>query len=79
LNLPTGFQIKAARSLIGWKQRDLAKAANLDVATIIRMEKCGHGYVKARGLNLQATLEALRGKGVEIEGDTLRQTKRPRR
>ena len=33
------------------------------------MEQCGHGYVKARGMNLQATLEALRGKGVEIEED----------
>lgn len=79
MNLPTGFQIKAARSLIGWKQRDLAKAANLDVATVIRMEKCGHGYVTARGLNLQATLEALRGKGVEILEDGVRLTKKQTR
>jgi DNA-binding XRE family transcriptional regulator len=69
VNLPTGFQIKAARSLVGWKQRDLAKAAGVDVATVIRMEKCGPGPIKTRGLNIQATLDALRGKGVEITED----------
>jgi hypothetical protein len=44
------------------------------------MEKCGHGYVKARGLNLQATLDALRSKGVEIAEDGVRLiSKKPRR
>ena len=32
-------QIKAARSLLGWKQRDLAKAAGIGLATIQRIEK----------------------------------------
>jgi transcriptional regulator with XRE-family HTH domain len=32
-------QIKAARSLLGWKQTDLAKASGVGIATIQRIEK----------------------------------------
>jgi len=31
-------QIRAARALLGWKQDDLAKAANIGIATIRRIE-----------------------------------------
>ena len=32
-------QIRAARALLGWRQDDLAKAANVAPATIYRLEK----------------------------------------
>jgi len=32
-------QIRAARALLGWRQEDLADAANIGVATIRRIEK----------------------------------------
>jgi predicted transcriptional regulator len=41
-------QIKAARSLLGWRQGDLAKASKVAPATIYRLEKASGpvmGYV----------------------------------
>jgi predicted transcriptional regulator len=32
-------QIKAARSLLGWRQQDLSRAADVGLATIQRIEK----------------------------------------
>jgi transcriptional regulator with XRE-family HTH domain len=41
-------QIRAARALLGWRQQDLAKASDVGVATIQRIEKSDlpmRGYV----------------------------------
>jgi hypothetical protein len=35
--LPSGYQLRAARSLIGWSQTDLAKASHVDHTTIGRL------------------------------------------
>jgi hypothetical protein len=79
-NLPNGYQIKAGRCLIGMNQRELARAADLDVVTVLRMEQAGFGYVKARGANLQKVIEALRAHGVEITEDGVRLiSKKPHR
>ena len=42
-------QIRAARALLGWRQDDLAKAANVAPATIYRLEK---GEGPTNGLRL---------------------------
>jgi predicted transcriptional regulator len=67
--MPTGNQLRAARSLVGMQQKDLAKASHLDVTTILRMEKCGNSPVRSQGHNIQAVLDALERKGVKIEDD----------
>jgi ribosome-binding protein aMBF1 (putative translation factor) len=70
--LPSGHQIAAARALIGWHQKQLAKAAKLDVTTILRMEKSGHAPVGALGHNIQKVLDTLAAEGVEITEDGVR-------
>jgi len=62
--LPNGYQLRAARSLIGWSQTDLAKAAGIDVTTLLRMEKAGFDPVRSR--NLQDVITALLKAGVEL-------------
>lgn len=37
-NLIVSKQIRAARALLGWSQQDLAKTANLGIATVRRFE-----------------------------------------
>lgn len=64
--LPTGFQLRAARSLIGWQQKDLARHANLHVGTLNRMEKSGKNRVTGSIANLEAALAALEKHGVRI-------------
>jgi transcriptional regulator with XRE-family HTH domain len=48
-------QLKAARSLIGWSQEELASAANVSVPTIKRLEAV-EGFLGGR----QATAEKIR-------------------
>ena len=61
-------QIKAARSLLGWKQKDLAKAAGVGIATIQRIEKidgpAGGNYSTV--FKIQAALEKA---GIEFTDD----------
>jgi transcriptional regulator with XRE-family HTH domain len=61
-------QIKAARSLLGWKQSDLAKAAGVGIATIQRIEKndgpASGNYSTV--LKIQAALEKA---GIEFTND----------
>jgi DNA-binding XRE family transcriptional regulator len=45
---PTGFQIRAARTLIGLNQDELAKAAGITVQAPIKMEKSGKAKVASR-------------------------------
>jgi ribosome-binding protein aMBF1 (putative translation factor) len=72
MGLPTGHQIAAARSLIGWRQKKLAEEAKLDVTTVLRMEKAGDAPVGAMGHNIQKVLDVLAAKGVQITEDGVR-------
>jgi ribosome-binding protein aMBF1 (putative translation factor) len=78
--MPTGYQLRAARSLIGWQQKDLAKAAGLHPGVMNRMEKAGKRRVGGIVKNLEAVLDALEKHGVEITEDGVRLiNKKPRR
>ena len=70
--IPTGNQVKAARILIGMEQRQLAKQAGLNPATLSRMESSGSKTVRGHGSTIQAVIEALARNGVEIEEDAIR-------
>lgn len=70
--MPTGWQISAARSLIGWRQWELAKAAGLHPGVMNCLEKAGKGRVKGMIRNLEAVLDALEKHGVEITEDGVR-------
>lgn len=59
-----GSQIRAARSLIGWKQQELADKAGLSFATIQRMETQGTG--KSSVENVNAVQRALEAAGVQF-------------
>jgi transcriptional regulator with XRE-family HTH domain len=79
MRLPSGHQIAAARALIGWHQKQLAKAAKLDVTTVLRMEKSGDGPVRALGPNIQKVLDALSSRGVEITENGVQLVSKPKR
>ena len=52
-------QLRAARALLGWRQEDLAQAANVGLATLARIEQ-GAGVVQGNFstiMKLQSTLE----------------------
>ena len=52
-------QIKAARVLLGWEQRDLANSSGLSLPTIQRMEKLGiERSTVANAQKLEAAFEA---------------------
>jgi len=55
----TGNQIRAARILAGIDQRELAKAADLPVQTISRMEASGATPIVSRPSTITAVLAAL--------------------
>jgi ribosome-binding protein aMBF1 (putative translation factor) len=73
--VPTGFQIKAARALIGWQQQELAKAAGLHPGVMNRMERAGASRVKGQIKSLEAVLDALEKAGVEITPDGVRKVR----
>ena len=77
--MPTGNQIAAARSLIGWKQKDLARAARLHVGVMNRIEKAGKSRVRGIIKNVEAVLDALEKAGVEITADGVRFTPKARK
>lgn len=63
-------QIKAARSLLDWSQRDLAKATGISVATIRRLET---GYISPRNATTSLIKQALESAGIEfLDSDGLR-------
>jgi transcriptional regulator with XRE-family HTH domain len=70
--MPTGYQLRAARSLIGWEQKQLAEAAGLHPGVMNRMEKAGKERVGGTLKNLNAVIDALEKAGVEITGDGVR-------
>ena len=61
-------QIKAARSLLGWRQEDLSRAAGVGLATIQRIEKSDGPVSGNYGtvLRIQAALEKA---GIQFTND----------
>lgn len=64
----TAAQIRAARSLLGLDQRQLAEASGLSLPTIQRME-ASEGLVRGNVDSLVKVVEALERSGVELIGD----------
>ena len=58
-------QIKAARALLGWSQEDLAKAANVSIPTIKRLEAVD-GPLRGRDETVDKIVFAILSAGVEI-------------
>jgi predicted transcriptional regulator len=69
---PTGFQIRAARTLIGLNQDELAKAAGLTVQqALIKMEKSGKAKVASRKRTIERVLTCLAQHGVALTLDRI--------
>jgi hypothetical protein len=65
----TSEQIRAARALLRWEQKDLAKASGLALITINAMER-RPGRLMMRTSSLYALVEAFDKAGIEfLEGD----------
>lgn len=60
----TGFQIRAARSLVGMEQVTLAESAGVSANTIRNMEAFGSDRVKVRTDTLDSVVDALKAAGV---------------
>jgi len=61
----TPGQMKAARALLGWDQRQLAKSADVSLPTVQRMES-SEGNVRANVDTLVKVVEALNNAGVTL-------------
>ena len=57
-------QIRAARSLLGWSQGDLVRAASLSLTTIRRMEDAAIGPGRSSAENVEAVQRTLEAAGV---------------
>jgi transcriptional regulator with XRE-family HTH domain len=65
----TSRQMKAARSLLGWKQPKLAVKSGVSLPTISRMELSA-GLVSGHSRNVYAVLSAFERAGIEfLNGD----------
>ena len=58
-------QVKAARALLGWSQKDLAGASGVSEATIKRLE-AGQGDLGGRQATVDAIRAALESGGIEF-------------
>jgi transcriptional regulator with XRE-family HTH domain len=56
-------QIRAARALLGWRRKDLAKAAKVGLATIARIEQ-GEGMVQGNFSTIMKIQQALEREGI---------------
>lgn len=65
----TGNQIRAARSLAGMNQEELATSANVGINTIRNFEGWGDQIVRGRIDTLDALRAAFRAKGLELLED----------
>jgi len=61
-------QMKAARALLNWDQRQLAEAAGVSLPTVQRMES-SDGNVRGNVDTLVKVVEALRLAGIELIGE----------
>jgi transcriptional regulator with XRE-family HTH domain len=64
--LVTGYQLAAARALIGLKRPALAALANVSKDAIARMEASKEGPIGGGVANLQAVQAALEARGVDF-------------
>ncbi|MBI4366714.1 MAG: helix-turn-helix transcriptional regulator [Deltaproteobacteria bacterium] len=64
----TGTQMRAARALLGFDQRQLAHHAGLSLPTIQRMESCD-GVVRGNVDSLMKLVDALTANGIELIGE----------
>jgi transcriptional regulator with XRE-family HTH domain len=67
--LTTGNQLKAARSLAGLNQTDLAKLANVTRSTISAMEGKGAQTLGSGIDTIKRVMDALDAAGVEVLND----------
>ncbi len=69
----TGNQIKAARSLVGMGQQQLADAAKIGINTVRNMEATAANRIRVRSDTLDAIVDALKDWGVVLidEGQTV--------
>ena len=61
----TAAQLRAARSLLGMDQRDLAKASGLSLPTIQRME-ASEEVIRGQVESLMKLIAALEAAGIEL-------------
>jgi transcriptional regulator with XRE-family HTH domain len=64
--LTTGYQLKAARALLGLEQTQVASFANVSVNTIRNMEASAAFEIAGRSANVQAVQRALEAAGAEF-------------
>ena len=64
----TGTQMRAARALLGFDQRELAQASGLSLPTIQRMES-STGVVRGNVDSLMKLVDALAANGIELIGE----------
>jgi ribosome-binding protein aMBF1 (putative translation factor) len=63
IGMITPRQSKAARSLLGWTQKDLAEEAKINLAVVTRFER---NEVDTRGKALIAIEKAIRRGGIDL-------------
>jgi transcriptional regulator with XRE-family HTH domain len=61
-------QIRAARALLGWRQEDLAKASEVGLATIARIEQ-GKGVVQGNFSTIVKIQQTLEREGISFIAD----------
>jgi transcriptional regulator with XRE-family HTH domain len=61
-------QIKAARSLIGWEQHELARSSGVAISTVRRLESL-NGAIGARRRTIEKIRAAFEEAGIEFIGD----------
>jgi transcriptional regulator with XRE-family HTH domain len=64
----TAAQLRAARSLLGIDQRELARLSSLSLPTIQRME-ASDGVIRGNVDSLMKLVEALTAAGIELIGE----------
>jgi transcriptional regulator with XRE-family HTH domain len=64
----TAAQLRAARALLGFDQRELAQRCGLSLPTIQRME-ASEGVIRGNVDSLMKLVEALAGAGIELIGE----------
>src|SRR5271166_6131948 len=64
--LTTGYQLAAARALIGMDQTTLAELANVSANTIRNMEASKNRPISGRPQSVEAVQAALEAKGVDF-------------
>ena len=69
MSLLTGFQLRAARALVGWNQAELSLASKVNVNTVRKMENCGSAILSSNFDTVKRVEAALESQGVEFLGE----------